>query len=125
MGIVVPKVRKHLCADALLRSVHDVFCHIPEHRKGDPAIPLRDALLSAFAMFSLKSPSLLAFAKERTADHVPRVDGIGRVPCETSMRATLDPVQPEHLRPALQGGLRQLQRGKALEEMGFVDAHSL
>ena len=26
MGIVVPKVRKHLCADALLRSVQDVFC---------------------------------------------------------------------------------------------------
>jgi predicted transposase YbfD/YdcC len=27
---VVPKVRKHLGADALLRSVHDVFCHIPD-----------------------------------------------------------------------------------------------
>ena len=25
MGMVVPKVRKHLCADALLRSVQDVF----------------------------------------------------------------------------------------------------
>lgn len=25
MGIVVPKVRKHLCADALLRSAQDVF----------------------------------------------------------------------------------------------------
>src|SRR5205807_3383223 len=54
MGIVVPKVRKHLCADALLRSVHDVFCHLPEHRKGDPEIPLSDVLMSAFAMFSLK-----------------------------------------------------------------------
>jgi hypothetical protein len=57
MGLVVPKVRTHLCADALLRSVQDVFCHLPEHRKGDAEIPLRDALMSALAMFSLKSPS--------------------------------------------------------------------
>jgi hypothetical protein len=57
MGMVVPKVRKHLCADALLRSIQDVFSHIPEHRKGDAEIPLGDALMSAFAMFSLTSPS--------------------------------------------------------------------
>ena len=81
MGIVVPKVRKHLCADALLRSVQDVFSHIPDHRKGDLEIPLRDALMSAFAMFSLKSPSLLAFDKERTEDDLQRVYGIGRGQC--------------------------------------------
>ena len=61
MGMVVPKVRKHLCADALLRSIQDGFSHIPDHRKGDAEIPLGDALMSALAMFSLKSPSLLAF----------------------------------------------------------------
>jgi hypothetical protein len=125
MGIVVPTVRKHLCADALLRAVHAVFCHIPEHRKGDPDLPLSDALRSACAMFSLTSPSLLAFDKERTEDNLQRGYGIGRVPWETSMRETLDPVQPEHLRPALKGGLRPLQRGTALEEMVCVDAHDL
>jgi len=125
MGLVVPKVRKHLCADALLRSVQDVFCRIPDHRKGDPEIPLSDALMSAFAMFSLKSPSLLAFDKERTEDNLQRVYGIGRVPCDTSMRETLDPVKPEHLRPAFKGAFRQLQRGKALEEMVFVEGHYL
>jgi len=54
MGMVVPKVRKHLCADALLRSIQDVFSPIPDHRKGDAEIPLGDALMSAFAMFSLR-----------------------------------------------------------------------
>ena len=125
MGMVVPKVRKHLCADALLRSVQDVFCQVPEHRKGDREIPLHDALMSVFAMFSLKAPSLLAFDKERTADNLQRVYGIGRVPCDTSMRAILDPVEPEHLRPAFKGAFRQLQRGKALEEMVFVQGHYL
>jgi hypothetical protein len=125
LGLVVPKGRKHLCADALLSSVQDVFCQLPEHRKGDSAIPLSDALMSAFAMFSLKSPSLLAFDKERTEDNLQRVYGIARVPCDTSIREILDPVKPEHLRPAFTTVFRQLQRGKALEEMVFVEGHYL
>ena len=72
MGLVIPKLRKHLCADALLRSIQDVFGQIPDHRKGDAKIPLHDALMSAFAMFSLKAPSLLAFDKERTEANLSR-----------------------------------------------------
>src|SRR5688572_30696646 len=125
MGMVVPKVRKHLCADALLRSVQDVFCQLPDHRKGDAEIPLSDALMSAFALFSLKSPSLLAFDKERTEANLQRVYGIGRVPCDTAMREILDPVEPEHLRPAFKAGFRRLQGGKGLEEMVFVQGHYL
>ena len=125
MGMVVPKVRKHLCADALLPSVQDVFGQVPDHRKGDAEIPMGDALMSAFAMFSLKSPSLLAFDKERTEGNLQRVYGIGRVPCDTSMREILDPVEPEHLRPAFKGVFRHLQRGKALEKMVFVQGHYL
>ena len=122
---MIPKVRKHLCADALLRSVQDVFCQIPDHRTGDPKILLGDALMFAFAMFSLKAPSLLAFDKERTEDNLQRVYGIGRVSCDTSMRHTLDPLQPEYLRPAFKVGFRGLQRGKILEEMVFVAGHYL
>jgi hypothetical protein len=81
--------------------------------------------MSAFAMFSLKAPSLLAFDKERTEDNLQRVYGIGRVPCDTSMREILDPVKPEHLRAAFKTVFRRLQRGKALEEMVFVEGHSL
>src|SRR3981081_1047477 len=80
MGLVVPKGRKHLCADALLRSVQDVFCQLPEHRQGDPEITLGDALMSACAMFSLKSPSLLAFDKVRAEDNLQSIYGLpGRI----------------------------------------------
>ena len=125
MGMVIPKARKHLCADALLRSVQDVFCQLPDHRKGHGAMPLSDALMSAFAMFSLQSPSLLAFAKVRGEDNLQSIYGIGRVPCDTSMRKILDPVDPEHLRPVFKTVFRHLQRGKALEDMVFVEGHSL
>ena len=59
MSIVAPKERKHLSADALFRLVRGGFATIPDYRCDDVDISLMDALMSAFAMFSLKSPSLL------------------------------------------------------------------
>jgi len=55
--------------------------------------------MSAFAMFSLKSPSLLAFDKQRVEGHWGTIYGIGHVPGDTQMRERLDPVSPESLRP--------------------------
>ena len=125
MSIVAPKGRKHLSADALFRLVRSGFTNIPDYRPGDPDISLTDALMSAFAMFSLKSPSLLAFDKERTEGNLETIYGIERVPCDTFMREILDPVFPESLRPSFKGVFRQLQRGKALEAMMFLDGHYL
>ena len=120
-----PKLRKHLSADALLSKLRSGFAGIADHRSGDVDISLRDALMSALAMFSLKAPSLLAFDKERAEDNLQRVYGLERVPCDTSMREILDPVDPESLRPAFTQVFRQLQRGKALEAMVFVEGHYL
>jgi hypothetical protein len=121
MSIVAPKERQHLSADALFRLVRSGFTAIPEHRGGEGDISLTDALMSAYAMFSLKSPSLLAFDKERTAGNLATIYRIQRVPCDTHMREILDPVDPESLRPVFTSVFRQLQRGKALEPMVFLD----
>src|SRR5438132_284573 len=86
----------------------------------EPGMSLTDALMSAFAMFSLKSPSLLAFDKERVEGNLQTIYGIEHAPCDTYMRERIDPVFPESLRPVFQDVLRQLQRGKALEPMLFL-----
>ena len=125
MATRAPKVRKHLSADALLGLLRSGFADIGDPRPGDPDIALSDALMSAFAMFSLKSPSLLAFDQERTEGNLQQVYGIQRVPCDTSMREILDPLQPESLRPLFKHVFGALQRGKALEEMVFVEGHYL
>ena len=54
------KLRKDLNADALFSSVRSGFEAIVDTRSDDVEIPLADAIMSAFAMFSLKDPSLLA-----------------------------------------------------------------
>ena len=125
MARVAPKARKHLSADALFRLVHTGFNHIPDYRPAGVDITLSDVLMSAFAMFSLKAPSLLAFDKERAEDNLHTIYGIQRVPCDTYMREILDPVSPKWLRPVFTSVFRQLQRGKALEPMTFLDGHYL
>jgi hypothetical protein len=125
MSIVAPQGRKYLSADALFRLVQSGFASLPDYRVGDTEIALADALMSAFAMFSLKAPSLLAFDKERAEGNLHTIYGIERVPCDTYMRDILDPVSPKVLRPVFKSIFRQLQRGKALEPMVFLDGHYL
>src|SRR5262250_3430064 len=125
MAMVVPKTRTHLSADALIGLVRKGFAHIPDYRLSEPDIALADALMAAFAMFSLKAPSLLAFDQQRAEGNLKTIYGIARAPCDTRMRERLDPVAPESLRPSFTLIFRQLQRGKALDPMVFLDGHYL
>ena len=62
------KLRKYLNADALFKCAYSGFEKIKDHRSDNTKISLPDALISAFAMFSLKDPSLLAFDEKRLKD---------------------------------------------------------
>ena len=121
MDTVAPKGRKHLSADALLRVVRKGFGRIPDHRPLAVSISLSAALMSGFAVFSLKSPSLLAFDEHRADENLGTLYGIEHVPCDTQMREILDPVSPEALRPVFKRVFAQLQRGKALEPFVFLE----
>jgi hypothetical protein len=113
------KVRKHLSADALLRTVRVALGEIPEHRLSGFTISLTNALMAGFALFALKDPSLLAFDQRRHDSNLLNIFGISQVPCDTQMRSILDGVTPSALRPAFRAVFRQLQRGKALEPLVF------
>src|SRR4051794_22649477 len=113
-----PPLRKHLHADALFRLVRTGFERLPDVRQESKVqIPLADALLAAFAMVSLKDPSLLAFEDRRGEANLQSISLIDQGPCDSPMRTILDPMEPEHLRGAFRDVFRQLQRGKALEPL--------
>jgi hypothetical protein len=111
---------------ALLRSRFGSF--------GDPrqdvTISLGDACMSAFAMFSLKDPSLLAFEARRNDKNMKTLYGIGQIPSDSQMRAILDPIDPAALRPAFNDVFRQLQRIQThhhhypLGNKSYQDTHS-
>lgn len=108
--------------------MHSQFFNVPDFRtKGDIKISMPDALMAGFAMFSLKDPSLLAFEQRRVNDdsNLHTIYKINTIPSDTQMRAILDPVDPEKLRPAFKIPFRQLQRAKLLERMQFFEGHYL
>jgi len=113
------KVRKGLSADALYALLRSEFEKIDDERNEKATISLPDALMSAFAMFSLKDPSLLAFEQRRNDENMKNLYRILTVPSDTRMREILDPLKPEDLRALFVAVFRQLQRGKALEPFAF------
>ena len=120
------KVRKHLSADGLLKMVKKRFDKIKDHRPINVEIPLADALMSGFAMFSLKDPSLLAFdGRRQEPENLKRVYGINQIPSDTQMRTILDDINPEGIRPQFKGVFQQLQRGKELEKMRYMGRYYL
>lgn len=114
-------VRKNLHLDAIMATTRNKFAGLTDHRTRTGKISLADALMSGYAMFALKDPSLLLFDHRRQGDegNLKRVFGIQNVPCDTQMREILDPVDPETLRPLFRDIFSQLQRGKALEPLVY------
>ena len=88
------KMRAHLNADTLFALIRKDLHKVPDHRAANASIPLDDALMSAFAMFSLKDPSLLAFDDRRLEQpgSLHGVYGVGLIPSDTQMRTILDEV---------------------------------
>ena len=127
MVVSARKARKDLSADSLFRRLRRGFDKIPDSRVGEVAYPLGDALMSAFAMFSLKDPSLLACDERRQDpnDNFRTIYKIDHVPCDTQMRAILDSCNPDDLQPLFGDVFRCLQRGKALERFVYFDGHYL
>jgi hypothetical protein len=78
-------------------------------------------------MFALKDPSMLAFDQRRQQDekNLQMIFHVENVPCDTHMREILDLVDHEQLRPAFRDVFTLLARGKALEELRFLDGYYL
>jgi len=122
-------IRKHLCADSLIKQLRNYFDKISDHRAKNNKFSLPDTLMSAYAMFSLKCNSLLQFDKKRQKkteiENIKSVFEVKNVPCDSQMRNILDKVDSEKLRPAFTKIFSQLQRGKVLEQMIYFNNHYL
>jgi len=112
---------KLLSADRLFALVRANFEQVTDQRAENAKISMPDALMSGFAMFSLKDPSLLAFDERQATDsNLGSIYGIEQVPGDTQMRTILDDVAPAEIRPVFRDVVRQLQRTKELEKFVFL-----
>jgi len=109
-----------LSASHLFQVIRTGFERIPDHRAANAKIDLPDALMSGFAMFSLKDSSLLAFDQRRVKDdNLKTVYGLKAIPCDTQMRTILDPVSPDNLKPLFKDVLEQLRQRRVLAQLKF------
>ena len=113
--------------DALRRIIGEELKKIPDPRPGKSRISLHDALMSAFAMFSLKDPSLLAFddRRKKKPQNVRAVFGVQNIPTDSGMRDIDDKVPTEHLSPLYKRIFEQARQSGLLDRMQFIDGHYL
>jgi len=115
-----------LSADSLFSTVRGGFEQIADWRAANASLSLSDALMSGFAMFSLKDPSLLAFDERRRTDsNLRSIYGIEDAPCDTQMRTMLDDVESVEMRPVFKMVHRKLERSSALRTFVFLEGSYL
>ena len=124
------RVSKSFCTDNFIDAIFEKFKHISETRDFKrSSIPLVDCLMSCFAVFTLKWPSLLKY-DERSKDdtvkyNLKQLFHVSYPPSDTYMRERLDNVEPESVRPAFKKIFALLQQGKMLEQYQFIDGYYL
>ena len=122
------RIRKDLCADALVGSIRKSLGSTP-HPRSRNSISMTDILMSGYAIFSLKYSSLLAFKKEYRTNEMPQPQsgnmkslfGIETVPSDTYLREIIDEVDPALFRPVFKDLFAKVQRGNELNQYRYLD----
>lgn len=121
-----PSPRCYLSADALIQLLRRRFKDVPDSRRQvSVQYSLVDVLCAAFAMFSLKEPSLLQFEEEKDEPTIKKLYQLDSVASDTTMRETLDGIDIEPLNEAFADIVYELRRGGILRKHAFHDGHYL
>lgn len=116
----LPRPRQYLSADGLIATLRNCFAAYQDSRRsGSVQYSLVDTLMSAFAMFSLKDPSLLAFQGRRNDATIQNLYRLQAIPCDTQMRSILDGLDLEPLHEAFAELFFHLQRDGELKKFLF------
>lgn len=114
-----------LRADDLVKVLREGFSEVKDFR--DPLrteISMTDCLISGYAIYSLKFPSLLNFENEmrnrRNFSNLKSLFGVERIPSDTRMREVIDEVNPEELRPSFKNLFSRAQRANQLRDFSVL-----
>lgn len=118
-----------LSCDRLLDILHASFSKVKGPRLRTGSISLKSCLLSAYAMFSLKYPSLLQFDQHVREDIITHnlrsIYRLHQIPSDSQMRERLDEVDPNALREPFKRLFAQCQKSKYLELFQYHEGRYL
>lgn len=121
------KLKKLLTFDNLMRQLDQQFNNIVDHRRNNTTYCLPDVLKSAFAMFSLKSPSLLSFQEQTyiERENLKQIYRLKQIPADTQMRTVLDEVEPDSVRHIFPQLFALLKQSGVVKEYEYWNKHLL
>lgn len=113
---------ENLKFDRLMEFLDGQFQLFPDGRASNAKYPLASIVKAAFAMFSLKSPSLLNFKRQTLPEQnnlrsIYRIDGA--IPCDNQMRKVWDVLEPSRIRPVFSLLFGLLKRAGVIKEYWF------
>lgn len=120
-------LKKATSFDGLYKKLSSQLDELEDHRASNASHKLGDIMRSAFAMFSLKFPSLLAFEKRSREEkrNLQNIYRIKKVPSDSQMRKVLDQVNPEPLRRNFRSFFELLRRAKVVKDYEYFPGMSL
>jgi len=127
MGRIARQDQKCLEIDRLHGFIKHEFKQFVDIRDNNTSIDLDDALMSGYAMFSLKDSSVLEFNNERTvrASNLKEVYKIKKAPSDSGMREILDPVSPRTFAPIFAGLYKRLEKAGIIKSYEYFDDYIL
>ena len=115
---------------ALMDRIEKQFAELPDNRKASPnqQYSVRDAALSAFAVFMLQAPSFLAQQRDlqrtKGRNNAQSLFGVHQLPSDNQIRNILDPIAPSHLSGLFWEVYAQLQAAQLLaQHTGVAGTH--
>lgn len=110
--------------EALVMPVFERI-HRADERRSNSSYTLKDACKSAFAIYSLKAPSLFAFRARTQAElsNLQTVFGIDKLPSDNGLRKMLDGVASQQLREAFHKVFAYLKKQEVLDAYRYFDNH--
>lgn len=120
---------KTLSITNLLNIVRQQFAKVQERQGAKLQFPLVDVLMSGLAVFVLKFPSLLQFDTQRNEARIRHnlrtLFGVLKAPCDSSLRAICDEINPNDLRSATVELLTTAENEQVLDDFQFMDGRLL
>jgi hypothetical protein len=98
--------------DALIAALSQRFQKIADHRAANVSASLKDVLMSGFAMFSLKYPSLLQFDLQTSVEkeNLRKLYNIDTLCSDSQMRRVLDRMDPDLIKELFVENVKHLRK---------------
>ncbi len=128
-SVKTKKTHNELSENILINVLVKGFTQIidPISEKIKPKTLFVDILLSCYALFSLKYPSLLSFEKDHreNPENLKSIFHIGKIPSDTSMRERLDQLSPDALRPLYIDLHKKIERNGDFDKFIYFQGYRL